>query len=217
MNERIMVHGIDSNNFTKGCVRNKRKLNFWKKSNVGIASLVSSLQAVLVIFFVAHKGALGLSCYECENCKSEHPAYLNEKVKECPDRSYVSCLKTESKFAHYNIIARSCSQAPALNQDGCSNHVVNIMRARVCLCSQSLCNGVGAFKDAKGREEFESNPTTTGSGSGSVHQLSSIGSSLPSLEAELIAIMHKCIMMVAPTEMAEVLAIAYFPNITIIN
>ena len=46
-------------------------------------------------------GSLALSCYECDDCKSEHPAYLNEKVKECPDSSYVSCLKTESKFAHY--------------------------------------------------------------------------------------------------------------------
>ena len=46
-------------------------------------------------------GVFALSCYECENCVSEHPGYLNEKVKECPDSSYVSCLKTESKFAHY--------------------------------------------------------------------------------------------------------------------
>ena len=54
-------------------------------------------QLYLTIFFL---GALGLSCYECENC-AEHPAYLNEKVRECPDTSYVSCIKTESKFAHY--------------------------------------------------------------------------------------------------------------------
>ena len=56
---------------------------------------------------------------------------------------------------YFLVIARSCSQAPALNEDSCSNHVVNIMRARVCLCRTSLCNGLDAFKDAKGREEFE--------------------------------------------------------------
>ena len=56
---------------------------------------------------------------------------------------------------YFSVITRSCSQAPALNEDSCSNHVVNIMRARVCLCRTSLCNGLNAFKNAKGREEFD--------------------------------------------------------------
>ena len=53
------------------------------------------------------------------------------------------------------VVTRSCSQAPALNEDSCTNHVVNIMRARVCLCRTSLCNGLNAFKNAQGRQEFE--------------------------------------------------------------
>jgi len=181
MKTQIMMHIFHIQKIRKiNCVRKRRKLNFWNTSNISTSSLVSSVQAMLLIVFLTRIGAHALSCYECENCKSEHPAYLNEKVKECPDNSYVSCLKTESKFAHYTIITRSCSQAPALNEDSCTNHVVNIMRARVCLCRTSLCNGLNAFKNAKGRKEFESDPTTTGSGSGSIHQLSGLGSSLPS-------------------------------------
>ena len=42
------------------------------------------------------------------------------------------------------VTSRSCSKAPAVNPD-CSNHLVNIMRATVCLCDQSLCNGLFAL------------------------------------------------------------------------
>ena len=43
-----------------------------------------------------------------------------------------------------SVTSRSCSKAPAVNPD-CSNHLVNIMRATVCLCDQSLCNGLFAL------------------------------------------------------------------------
>lgn len=43
---------------------------------------------------------LSLTCYECENCV-ETEAYLRGHIKQCPDSSYISCLMTESKFAHH--------------------------------------------------------------------------------------------------------------------
>ena len=42
------------------------------------------------------------------------------------------------------MTSRSCSRAPAVNPD-CSNHLVNILRATVCICDQPLCNGLNAF------------------------------------------------------------------------
>lgn len=176
----MMTRSVYSKCIIKRCTRKKKNIFFLNKFYYSNISSLLFCQVFILCIALIDIGVIALSCYECENCISEHPAYLNEKVKECPDNSYVSCLKTESKFAHYTIITRSCSQAPALNEDSCSNHVVNIMRARVCLCRTSLCNGLNAFKNAKGREEFDSDPRTTGSGSGSIHQLSSIGSSLPS-------------------------------------
>jgi len=183
--QTMILQNVYSRCIIKRCTQQKKTLYFWNKINSSNISSVLFLQVLILWISITDIGVSALSCYECENCISEHPAYLNEKVKECPDNSYVSCLKTESKFAHYTIITRSCSQAPALNEDSCSNHVVNIMRARVCLCRTSLCNGLNAFKNAKGREEFDSDPRTTGSGSGSIHQLSYLGSSLPSFGSRL--------------------------------
>ena len=52
-------------------------------------------------FFFAFPGlCLGLSCYECENC-AENENYLRAHIKQCPDSNYISCLMTESKFAHH--------------------------------------------------------------------------------------------------------------------
>ena len=47
-----------------------------------------------------HFSGLALTCYECENC-IENEAYLRNHIKQCPDSSYISCLMTESKFAHH--------------------------------------------------------------------------------------------------------------------
>ena len=44
----------------------------------------------------------------------------------------------------FAVTSRSCSRAPAVNPD-CSYHLVNILRATVCICDQPLCNGVNAF------------------------------------------------------------------------
>ena len=46
-------------------------------------------------------------------------------------------------FVLFSVTSRSCSKAPAVNPD-CSNHLVNIMRATVCICDQPLCNGLNA-------------------------------------------------------------------------
>lgn len=46
-------------------------------------------------------------------------------------------------FCLISVTSRSCSKAPAVNPD-CSNHLVNIMRATVCICDQPLCNGLNA-------------------------------------------------------------------------
>jgi len=100
---------------------------------------VSSVYILLVYF--ATKG-LSLTCYECENCQENEP-YLRNHMRQCPDSTYISCLMTESKFAHHKMTSRSCSKAPAVNPD-CSNHLVNIMRATVCICDQPLCNGLNA-------------------------------------------------------------------------
>ena len=72
----------------------------WKSKAISNYALIIN-RKIQIAFKTPFSGVSALSCYECENCVSEHPAYLNEKVKECPDNSYVSCLKTESKFAHY--------------------------------------------------------------------------------------------------------------------
>ena len=45
--------------------------------------------------------------------------------------------------SNFLVTSRSCSKAPAVNPD-CSNHLVNIMRATVCICDQPLCNGLNA-------------------------------------------------------------------------
>lgn len=106
-----------------------------------------SCHIIIFIFILSTfvRQGIALSCYECDDCV-ETENFLNNHVKDCLDDSYVSCLKTESKFAHHKITSRSCSQAPSLNRD-CSTHLVNIMRATVCLCSTSLCNGLDAFDD----------------------------------------------------------------------
>ena len=72
------------------------------KMLVEFCMMVIFTQILLLIYLIITPAgtASSLSCYECNDCV-EHPAYLNEKVRECPDKSYVSCLKTESKFAHY--------------------------------------------------------------------------------------------------------------------
>merc|ERR1712037_385652 len=98
---------------------------------------------ILLVYFVTNGLCLGLSCYECENC-AENENYLRAHIKQCPDSNYISCLMTESKFAHHKMTSRRCSKAPAVNPD-CSNHLVNIMRATVSLCDQPLCNGLFAL------------------------------------------------------------------------
>ena len=57
---------------------------------------ISSFYFVSFFYFAAN----GLSCYECDDCMENLP-HLNDFVKECPDKSYVSCLRTESRFAHH--------------------------------------------------------------------------------------------------------------------
>jgi len=104
--------------------------------------MVVPLSALILLIYCNAKG-LALTCYECENC-IENEAFLRNHIKQCPDSSYISCLMTESKFAHHKMTSRSCSRAPAVNPD-CSNHLVNILRATVCICDQPLCNGLNAF------------------------------------------------------------------------
>jgi len=104
--------------------------------------VVPLLSALILLIYCNAKG-LALTCYECENCV-ETEAFLRSHIKQCPDSSYISCLMTESKFAHHKLTSRSCSRAPAVNPD-CSNHLVNILRATVCICDQPLCNGLNAF------------------------------------------------------------------------
>ena len=43
---------------------------------------------------------LSLTCYECENCQENEP-YLRNHMRQCADSTYISCLMTESKFAHH--------------------------------------------------------------------------------------------------------------------
>ena len=54
----------------------------------------------MFVFFAFPGLCLGLSCYECENC-AENENYLRAHIKQCPDSNYISCLMTESKFAHH--------------------------------------------------------------------------------------------------------------------
>ena len=53
-------------------------------------------------------------------------------------------VKKQTAFHFLSVTSRRCSKAPAVNPD-CSNHLVNIMRATVCLCDQPLCNGLFAL------------------------------------------------------------------------
>ncbi|XP_040566075.1 uncharacterized protein [Lepeophtheirus salmonis] len=95
---------------------------------------------LLLIIFNYISIAAGLRCYICLDCEDGKLRY-EEHAKECPDDSYVSCIKTHTKFAHHRATSRGCTQAPSMAELGCSTHLVNIMRATVCLCSTSLCNG----------------------------------------------------------------------------
>ena len=55
----------------------------------------------------------------------------------------------------YNLfpaISRSCSQAPAFAPQTCLGHTINVLRSKICLCNQDLCNGPS---NVTGREQFE--------------------------------------------------------------
>ena len=85
---------------TAGGVR-KVKLTRIKGENCRIANNVKLKWMIQVSFLLNLAiAASSLACYECDNCL-EDMMYLNNVVKECPDRSYVSCLRTESRFAHH--------------------------------------------------------------------------------------------------------------------
>ncbi|CAB4063665.1 unnamed protein product [Lepeophtheirus salmonis] len=68
---------------------------------------------LLLIIFNYISIAAGLRCYICLDCED----------------------------GKLRATSRGCTQAPSMAELGCSTHLVNIMRATVCLCSTSLCNG----------------------------------------------------------------------------
>jgi len=105
-------------------------------------------QIILIIITLLQPAVSVLHCYVCEDCPESKLDPLRY-MASCPDKSYVSCITTLTRFANYRTISRTCSKAPAVTRRGrynhggavCSHHTVNIMRATVCLCSRDTCNG----------------------------------------------------------------------------
>ena len=92
------------------------------------------------------------------------PPLLSLEVREHLPRPSSYQINSQHRVNHYHdfkglvipiptpppAISRGCSKAPALARRGkynrhqgavCSQHVVNIMRATVCLCDRDTCNG----------------------------------------------------------------------------
>ena len=70
--------------------------------------------------------------------------HFRKKLFKFQEFSYHLVISHHFFFFLFAVTSRSCSRAPAVNPD-CSYHLVNILRATVCICDQPLCNGVNAF------------------------------------------------------------------------